>query len=378
VDYHPEPIPTAGVRLSPEILELTERLAKNTHDIWARQRLAEGWRPGPQRDDQAKQHPGLVPYEQLAESEKEYDRGTALETLKAVISLGYRIEPDGAAAKSGHKSFTIPIPTGPALGAAPATSSEAALLPWDPAALAEGADGGPAVRHPQAEAIRRRVELFNTDAAQLRRTHPRAAIQSKRYLLSEAEEASVPPAAKAVLERYAVADQLAMRYRRKSSHAFRDLFVAAFLAMTAFEYAGHGYHGGAGHLARPVLFGLYLLLWAVAAIRWSVAWAGDYQNRHLDYRALAEGLRVQFFWRLLGIADPVEDHYLAQQRSELEWIRRPRSRTALTSTSPAAAGCWGSSTTSPARRPPRRRRAGNAGATARSSSPSTSLPSWAC
>ena len=67
-------------------------LAKNTHDVWARQRIAEGWRYGPQRDDSRKEHPGLVAYEELSDSEQEYDRNTALQTLQAIIALGYRIE----------------------------------------------------------------------------------------------------------------------------------------------------------------------------------------------------------------------------------------------------------------------------------------------
>jgi ryanodine receptor 2 len=75
-----------------EILRLTELLAKNSHDIWAKRRIAEGWIFGPKRDDANKEHPDLVPYEELQESEKEYDRQTALQTLKAIIALGYRIE----------------------------------------------------------------------------------------------------------------------------------------------------------------------------------------------------------------------------------------------------------------------------------------------
>ena len=74
------------------LVELTERLAENTHDHWALQRIADGWRWGESRDDQAKTHPGLVPYDELPEREKEYDRKTAMETLKAILKLGYRIE----------------------------------------------------------------------------------------------------------------------------------------------------------------------------------------------------------------------------------------------------------------------------------------------
>ena len=90
--YKPSPIDTSGVRLPQSLEALGELLAKHAHDVWARQRLAEGWRYGSKRDDDRKEHPDLVPYEQLSESEKEYDRGTAMETLKAIVALGYRIE----------------------------------------------------------------------------------------------------------------------------------------------------------------------------------------------------------------------------------------------------------------------------------------------
>ena len=92
MDYRPAPRDTSGVRLPPDVLELTELLARNTHENWARQRLADGWRYGPRRDDAKKEHPSLVPYEALSESEKEYDRRTAMEALKTIVALGYRIE----------------------------------------------------------------------------------------------------------------------------------------------------------------------------------------------------------------------------------------------------------------------------------------------
>ena len=77
--------------LTPEIVALTELLARNAHDVWAQQRLADGWRYGKQRDDGRKEHPCLVPSDELPESEKQYDRNAALETLKAVVALGYAI-----------------------------------------------------------------------------------------------------------------------------------------------------------------------------------------------------------------------------------------------------------------------------------------------
>jgi len=89
--YNPKPLNTSKVKLSADLLELTELLAKNTHDIWAVQRIAEGWKYGAERNDERKEHPCLVPYEDLPESEKEYDRNTAIETLKVIKKLGYSI-----------------------------------------------------------------------------------------------------------------------------------------------------------------------------------------------------------------------------------------------------------------------------------------------
>ena len=91
MNYHPQPIETSSIALSPDIVELTERLARNTHDVWAQQRMAQGWRFGRERNDARKEHPSLVSYEELPESEKVYDRNTAMETLKAITAFGYRI-----------------------------------------------------------------------------------------------------------------------------------------------------------------------------------------------------------------------------------------------------------------------------------------------
>ena len=90
--YAPSPVDTSGIKLPRSLDELLEKLAENTHDVWATQRISDGWTYGPKRDDASKKHPCLVQYADLPESEKEYDRKTAAETLKAVIALGYRIE----------------------------------------------------------------------------------------------------------------------------------------------------------------------------------------------------------------------------------------------------------------------------------------------
>lgn len=92
--YSPEPMDTSGVTLPDEFRGLIEILASNIHDLWARKRIAAGWVYGPRRDDDAKAHPNLVPYDDLAESEKDYDRGTVVEALRVITKLGYRINKD--------------------------------------------------------------------------------------------------------------------------------------------------------------------------------------------------------------------------------------------------------------------------------------------
>ena len=89
--YIPKPIDTSDVVLTDDILELTELLSKNTHEIWAENRVKEGWVYGSVRDDAKKHHPCLIPYEELPESEKDYDRDTSMQTLKLIMKLGYKI-----------------------------------------------------------------------------------------------------------------------------------------------------------------------------------------------------------------------------------------------------------------------------------------------
>jgi hypothetical protein len=90
-DYKPKPIPTGHIVLSDEILALVELLAENAHDIWASERLRDGWTFGPERDDAERQHPCLVPYAQLPERERDYDRTMVMGSIRAMLALGFTI-----------------------------------------------------------------------------------------------------------------------------------------------------------------------------------------------------------------------------------------------------------------------------------------------
>ena len=91
-DYVPHPVDTASIQLPEELNVLVEHMAKNVHEVWAEGRMKEGWSYGPERSDSLKQNPCLVPYEELTDEEKEYDRSTALGTLKLIRKLGFSIQ----------------------------------------------------------------------------------------------------------------------------------------------------------------------------------------------------------------------------------------------------------------------------------------------
>lgn len=89
--YIPQPVDTSEVQLPAELDELVEKIAENVHEVWAQNRLDEGWVYGEERNDALKTHPCLVPYDELPEIEKEYDRDTAMETLRLICKLGFKI-----------------------------------------------------------------------------------------------------------------------------------------------------------------------------------------------------------------------------------------------------------------------------------------------
>ena len=90
--YVPQQMDTSDVQLPEELNDLIEQMSKNVHEVWAKSRMDQGWTYGPERSDILKQHPCLIPYEDLPEIEKAYDRDTALGTLKLISKLGFEIK----------------------------------------------------------------------------------------------------------------------------------------------------------------------------------------------------------------------------------------------------------------------------------------------
>ena len=157
-----------------------------------------------------------------------------------------------------------------------------------------------------------RVEEFNRDAARIALT-PSA---PRDDLLGGAPVGPLPPRLRSTLDCYARADALSMHFQKATHRTLGWLLVLAFLAAAALQ---------GDPLARGWAFslnGLYVGSLGAAYALWLWSRRARHQTKYLDYRALAEGIRVQIFWRLAGISDAAADHYLRKQRSELDWIRR--------------------------------------------------------
>ncbi len=90
-NYNPHPKNIENITISDELNDLLEKIAENIHDMWALTRMEKGWTYGKERDDILKQHPCLIPYNQLSEEEKTFDRKTAHVTIKTLINLGFVI-----------------------------------------------------------------------------------------------------------------------------------------------------------------------------------------------------------------------------------------------------------------------------------------------
>ena len=90
-NYLPKPKDTSDVVIPAELQALGEDIARQVHEVWAAGRVSQGWKYGPVRDDASRQTPCMVPYDDLAEEERQYDRDTALATIKYILSQGFEI-----------------------------------------------------------------------------------------------------------------------------------------------------------------------------------------------------------------------------------------------------------------------------------------------
>jgi hypothetical protein len=160
-----------------------------------------------------------------------------------------------------------------------------------------------------------RMDDFNFDFVRNEAKLKNAFTRSKSYLIPSETAATLSDADRTILDSYSKADVLAVHFQRRVLRTYIGMFLLSFFALFFYQIYSYVVPGA------PWQVELYFGSLALALILYQFVTKGDYENKYLDYRALAEGLRVQFFWQLAGIKDSVANHYLHKQRSELDWIR---------------------------------------------------------
>lgn len=190
--------------------------------------------------------------------------------------------------------------------------------------------------HDSVHQLCARMNLFNEDAARLADAlRARAGVSQAQLLNSDAASAppllaALPAICQHIADQYATADGLALHFGSRTRATWKHVFLGVGAAALIFHVhaAFYGVHGeapasfGEGLMTLPWFLIAFLALSAFTAT-WIYRRAErrEYQTKYQDYRALAEALRIQFYWRIAGVPDPVVENYLRKQRSELEWIR---------------------------------------------------------
>lgn len=162
----------------------------------------------------------------------------------------------------------------------------------------------------------RAINHFNADALWAEGELAENIAKSRAQLLPDDLAGTLPLPFRWTREAHAIADTLAVFFQRRTLLFHRWIYVCVLLAVLTYEICGQVIHREAlGLLLYPLILALAFGL--VNHVR-----RREFQNRFHDYRALAEGLRVEFFWNLAGLERPVEQFYLRRQRAEMSWIRR--------------------------------------------------------
>ncbi|MDA8083100.1 MAG: hypothetical protein M0024_05535 [Nitrospiraceae bacterium] len=162
--------------------------------------------------------------------------------------------------------------------------------------------------------ILRKIDDYNRDIGSLSGSLAAEIKKNGAFAIPDEKTTSLPSSVQKLLHHYAVADTLALHFQRKSNLTLGGILVLVVLAVFCLQLYLEFFKNQYMLLSYPLLLG--------AAYWWyKKTKDGDVQNKHLDYRAIAEGLRVQIFWNMIALNENVSEHYLRKQRSEMDWIR---------------------------------------------------------
>jgi hypothetical protein len=166
------------------------------------------------------------------------------------------------------------------------------------------------------EGIYDRMDAFNADVVKKARRVENTCRRSKEYLMCATVRDQLPGALISMIDRYALADCLAIYYQCRTRQSLKVLIIAGLVGLFLFEFFGHG----PARMQVSMLF-FYVMTILLAYVVYRLVDLQELKTKHLDYRALAEGMRLQLFWKLAGLDKQVADYYLRKQKTELDWIR---------------------------------------------------------
>jgi len=171
------------------------------------------------------------------------------------------------------------------------------------------------IRRDRFRRVARRLNTFNVDCIAHAEVLKNEARVSAESLLPHTVSSALPDTVQRLGAIFGIADALSIRFRKNQRLALITLLVSSVTAVMCFELYSHNV------IPEPLVFAIYPGALAIAFLIYNIARRRDVQNKYLDYRGLAEGLRVQAFWRVAGLKYEVADEYLIHHRSELDWIR---------------------------------------------------------
>ena len=161
------------------------------------------------------------------------------------------------------------------------------------------------------------LDRFNRDIARGGKPLACEANQSKRYVISDSDERKLSESESWTLARYAIADSLAIRFQKRMTWMHRFLHWSVFLSFLGFVLFAHW----PDPEKSPGFLGASLTLLLLGFLSYRLAKRRALDDKRQDYRAVAEGCRVRFFWQIANVRDAVPKNYLGQHRTELDWIR---------------------------------------------------------
>uniref|UniRef100_A0A8C3MPL3 Uncharacterized protein n=1 Tax=Geospiza parvula TaxID=87175 RepID=A0A8C3MPL3_GEOPR len=90
--YKPAPMDLSFIKLTPSQEAMVDKLAENAHNVWARDRIRQGWTYGIQQDVKNRRNPRLVPYALLDDRTKKSNKDSLREAVRTLLGYGYNLE----------------------------------------------------------------------------------------------------------------------------------------------------------------------------------------------------------------------------------------------------------------------------------------------